>query len=41
MRLTVLKNNLSAISLYESIGYVLEDKDEDSLVGFLDLKSLS
>lgn len=37
IRLTVLKENHSAISLYKKIGYELSEKDKNNLIGFKNL----
>lgn len=34
IRLTVLKENLTAINLYKNIGYKLLEKDKNNLIGF-------
>ena len=39
IRLTVFKKNKIAISLYKSMGYVFEDDNEKSLIGFKILKN--
>jgi len=37
IRLTVYKDNISAIKLYHKLGYVLEDYSDLSLIGFINL----
>jgi len=37
LRLTVYKNNQRGVHLYSKFGFVFQDKDEKSVVGFLDL----
>ena len=37
VRLTVLKENLTAISLYKKLGYKLEDLNKQNLIGFKNL----
>ncbi len=37
VRLTVLKQNTSAISLYNNFGYQLEELDSDNLIGYKQL----
>jgi ribosomal-protein-alanine N-acetyltransferase len=37
IRLTVYASNQRAVALYQSLGYVLEPKNDRELVGFLDL----
>ena len=39
IRLTVLKKNLKAISLYKQLGYTLSDYDEFNLIGFKNLRN--
>ncbi len=41
LRLTVYKSNARAVHVYRKLGFVMEDKNESELIGYLNLQEVS